>query len=198
MYVYGTKEPSDSLDYWCFILFVVCSVFFIILYFTRNRPEIRKILAWFKAKIVAFFEFFWIPIKDSMSYGEEVFSNYQDEEIKLQKKDISANRRSEGKTRMTWLIFSTELRSKKSDEEKYRFAYSTFVDQLRKMPTFVKKSDTPRKIRDRLAASGRVTTKREIEQITEAFEQIEYADKPATPETEKALESLCNKIRENL
>ena len=198
MYVYGTKEPSDSLDYWCFILFVVCSVFFIILYFTRNRPEIRKILAWFKAKIVAFFEFFWIPIKDSMSYGEEVFSNYQDEEIKLQKKDISANRRSEGKTRMTWLIFSTELRSKKSDEEKYRFAYSTFVDQLRKMPTFVKKSDTPRKIRDRLSASGRVTTKHEIEIITEAFEQIEYANNHATPETEKALEALCDKIRENL
>ena len=66
------------------------------------------------------------------------------------------------------------------------------------MPTFVKKSDTPRKIRDRLSASGRITTKREIEQITEAFEQIEYADKRATPETEKALEALCNKIRENL
>ena len=92
---------------------------------------------------------------------------------------------------MTWFTFSTELRAKKNEEEKYRFAYSTFVDQLRKMPTFVKKSDTPRKIRDRLSASGRVATKREIE-------QIEYADRPATPEPEKALEALCDKIRENL
>ncbi|MBQ2715979.1 MAG: DUF4129 domain-containing protein, partial [Clostridia bacterium] len=89
-------------------------------------------------------------------------------------------------------------RAKKNEEEKYRFAYSTFVDQLRRMPTFVKKSDTPRKIRDRLSASGRVTTKHEIEIITEAFEQIEFADRPATPETEKALEALCDKIRENL
>ena len=198
MYIYGTKEPTDSPDYWYFILFVICSVFFIILYFTRHRPEIRKLIAWIKAKIVALFEFFWVPIKEFSWGGEEGFSNYTDEEIKLQKKDISAKRRAESKTRMTWLMFSTELRSKKNEEEKYRFAYSTFVDQLRQMPTFVKKSDTPRKIRDRLAASGRVTTKREIEQITEAFEQIEYADKPATPETEKALEALCNKIRENL
>lgn len=198
MYIYGTKEPTDSPDYWYFILFVICSVFFIILYFTRHRPEIRKLIAWIKAKIVALFEFFWVPIKEFSWGGEEGFSNYTDEEIKLKKKDISAKRRAESKTRMTWLMFSTELRSKKNEEEKYRFAYSTFVDQLRQMPTFVKKSDTPRKIRDRLAASGRVTTKREIEQITEAFEQIEYADKPATPETEKALEALCNKIRENL
>jgi hypothetical protein len=198
MYIYGTKEPTDSPDYWYFILFVICSVFFIILYFTRRRPEIRKLIAWIKAKIVALFEFFWVPIKEFSWGGEEGFSNYTDEEIKLQKKDISAKRRAESKTRMTWLMFSTELRSKKNEEEKYRFAYSTFVDQLRQMPTFVKKSDTPRKIRDRLAASGRVTTKREIEQITEAFEQIEYADKPATPETEKALEALCDKIRENL
>ena len=198
MYIYGTKDPSDSPDYWYFILFVICSVFFIILYFTRRRPEIRKLFAWIKAKLVALFEFFWLPIKDSMSGDLEGFSNYQDEEIKLRKKDISAKRRAEGKTRMTWLMFSTELRSKKNEEEKYRFAYSTFVDQLQKMPTFVKRSDTPRKIRDRLAASGRVTTKHEIEIITEAFEQIEYADKPATPETEKALNALCEKIKENL
>lgn len=198
MYIYGTKEPSDSPDYWYFIIFVICSVFFMILFFTRRRPEIRKLIAWIKAKIVALFEFFWVPIKEFSWGGEEGFSNYTDEEIKLQKKDISANRRESTKIRMTWLTFNAELRSKKNDEEKYRFAYSTFVDQLRQMPTFVKKSDTPRKIRDRLSASGRVTTKREIEQITEAFEQIEYADKRATPETEKALEALCNKIRENL
>ena len=110
----------------------------------------------------------------------------------------TAKRRAENSGRMTWLIFNAELHSKKNDEDKYRYAYSTFVDQLQKMPTFVKKSDTPRKIRDRLAASGRVATKHEIEIITEAFEQIEYADKPATPETEKAMNALCDKIRENL
>ena len=198
VYIYGTKNPSESLDYWCFILFAIGAVFFIALFFTRKRPEVRKIIAWIKAKIVALFEFFWVPIKEFSWGGEEVFSNYTDEEIKLQKKDISANRRESSKIRMTWLTFSAELRSKKNEEEKYRFAYSTFVDQLQKMPTFVKKSDTPRKIRDRLTASGRLTTKHEIEMITEAFEQIEYAEKQATPETEKALEALCNKIRENL
>jgi hypothetical protein len=66
------------------------------------------------------------------------------------------------------------------------------------MPMFVRKSDTPRKICERLTASGRVASKQEIEMITEAFEQIEFADKPATPETEKALDALCDKIRENM
>ncbi len=197
-YIFGTKKPTDSPDYWYFIIFVVLSVIFAVIYFTRHRPEIRKIFAWIKAKIVALFEFFWLPIKDFNYGGEEVFSNYTDEEVKLQKKDISAKRRAESAAHMTWFSFSTELRAKKNEEEKYRFAYSTFVGQLRKMPTFVKKSDTPRKIRDRLSASGRVMTKYEIEMITEAFEQIEYADKPATPETEKALDALCDKIRENL
>ncbi len=197
-YIFGTKKAADSPDYWYFIIFLVLSAFFIILYFSRHRPEVRKILAWIKAKIVALFEFFWLPIKDFSSGGEEIFSNYMDEEIKLQKKDISAKRRAQTTSHMTWLTFSAELRSKKNEEEKYRFAYSTFVGQLQRMPTFVKKSDTPRKIRERLTASGRVTTKHEIEMITEAFEQIEYADRPANAETDKALNALCDKIRENL
>ena len=196
--LWGREDVVHSANYWLFWIFVVFFFIGSAIFLLRRRAEFRKIILWLKATIVAFFEFLWLPIRDSFDHGEEYFSNYLDEEIKLQRKDISAKVRQSSSSRMTWLSFSTELRLKKNDEEKYRFAYSTFVEQLRQMPTFVKKSDTPRKIRDRLAASGRVTTKHEIEIITEAFEQIEYADKPANPETEKALEALCNKIRENL
>ena len=196
--LWGREDVVHSANYWLFWVFVVFFFIGSALFLLRRRAEFRRFLAWLKATVVAFFEFLWLPVRDSFDHGEEYFSNYLDEEIKLQKKDISAKRRAESAAHMTWFTFSTELRAKKNEEEKYRFAYSTFVDQLRKMPTFVKKSDTPRKIRDRLSASGRVTTKHEIEMITEAFEQIEYADRPATPETEKALEALCDKIRENL
>ncbi len=196
--LWGREDAVHSANYWLFWIFVVFFFIGTAIFLLRRRAEFRRFLAWLKATIVALFEFIWLPVRDSFDHGEEYFSNYLDEEIKLQKKDISAKRRAENSTRMTWLIFNAELRSKKNEEDKYRYAYSTFVDQLRKMPTFVKKSDTPRKIRDRLSASGRVASKHEIEIITEAFEQIEYADRPATPETEKALEALCDKIRENL
>ena len=196
--LWGREDVVHSANYWLFWVFVVFFFIGSAIFLLRRRAEFKRFLAWLKANIVAFFEFLWLPIHDSFDHGEEIFSNYLDEETKLQHKDISAKRRAENSGRMTWLIFNAELHSKKNNEDKYRYAYSTFVDQLQKMPTFVKKSDTPRKIRDRLAASGRVATKHEIEIITEAFEQIEYADKPATPETEKAMNALCDKIRENL
>ena len=196
--IYGTKKASDSPDYWMFIIFVVFSIVLISLFFTRRRPEVRRFFAWLKAKIVALFEFLWLPVKHGFESEDYYFSNYVDEEIKLQKYEITSKQSEGTNNKLTWREFNIILRTKRSEEEKYRYAYSTFVGQLRKMPTFVKKSDTPRKIRERLAASGRVTSKQEIEMITEAFEQIEYADRPATPETEKALDKLCEKIKENM
>ncbi len=197
-FIFGTKDATKSADYWFFIVFAVFVVLFMGIVLTRKRPEFKRFVAWLKAKLVALFEYIWLPIRDFSGGEEEFFSNYIDEEIKLQKNELKAKRREDSRARMTWHEFSLSLRMKKTEEEKYRYAYSTFVSQLQKMPTFVKKSDTPRKIRDRLAASGKVTTKHEIEMITEAFEQIEYAGNTATPETEKALEALCDKIRENL
>lgn len=197
-FIYGTKKASDSPDYWMFIIFVVFSIVLISLFFTRRRPEVRRFFAWLKAKIVALFEFFWLPVKHNFEGEDYYFSNYVDEEIKLQKHEISSNRGDRANEKLTWLEFNIVLRSKRTGEEKYRYAYSVFVDRLRRMPLFVKKSDTPRKICERLSVSEKVASKREIEAITEAFEQIEYAGNTATPETEKALEALCEKIRENL
>ena len=196
--VFGTKEPTSSVNYWLYWVFVAMMVVALVVVFARRRPEFKRIIAWIKAKIVALFEFFWLPVKHNFEGEDYYFSNYVDEEIKLQKHEISTNRGDRASEKLTWLEFNIVLRSKRTGEEKYRYAYSVFVDRLRKMPLFVKKSDTPRKIRERLSASGKVATKREIEAITEAFEQIEYAGNTTTPETEKALEALCEKIRENL
>lgn len=196
--LFGREDVVHSANYWLFIVFVILFVIMCAVFLTRRRPEFKLIIARLKAWIVWLFEFIWIPIRDYSDQGEEFFTNYIDEEIKLQKDEVQAKRRSEAVSRMTWHDFNSQLRAKHSEEEKYRFAYSTFVTQLRKMPLFVKKSDTPRKIRERLTASGKIASKHELEIITEAFEQIEYADKPATPETEKALEALCDKIRENM
>lgn len=196
--IFGTKEVESSVNYWLYYVFVVLAVIAVVAVLSRKRPEFRRIIAWLKAKIVALFEFFWLPVKHNFEGEDYYFSNYVDEEIKLQKDEISSGRRDNANEKMTWREFSIILHTKRSKEEKYRYAYSVFVDRLRKMPMFVRKSDTPRKIRERLSASGKVASKREIEMITEAFEQIEYAGNTATPETEKALEALCDKIRENM
>lgn len=196
--LWGRQDAVHSANYWLFWVFVVFFVIFVVVVLVRRRAEFQRFVAWLKAWIVSLFEIIWLPIRDNLEHEDYYFTNYVDEELKIQKNELRAKRREENRARMTWHEFSLSLRMKKTEEEKYRYAYSTFVDQLRKMPTFVKKSDTPRKIRDRLTASGRVTAKHEIEMITEAFEQIEFADKPATPETEKALEALCDKIRENM
>ena len=196
--VFGTKDAASSVNYWLYWVFVAMTVVALVVVFVRRRPEFKRIIAWIKAKIVALFEFFWLPVKHNFEGEDYYFSNYVDEEIKLQKHEISSNRQNSANEKLSWREFSIILHTKRSKEEKYRYAYSVFVDGLRRMPMFVRKSDTPRKIRERLSASGKVTSKREIELITEAFEQIEYAGNTATPETEKALEALCDKIRENM
>ncbi len=196
--IFGKENVSLSIDYWMYILFVVFLFVFFTFIFTRRRPEFKRFIAWLKAMIVSLFEFFWFPIRDYTDHPEEFFTNYVDEESKLQK-DQKRARRPEGEAgRMTWRDFNMILRSKHSAEEKYRFAYSTFVGQLRKMPLFIKKSDTPRKICERLTSGGKVAGKHEIERITTAFEQIEFANKPADGNTEAAMQTLCDKIRENM
>lgn len=196
--LWGRQGAVHSANYWLFLAFVVFFVIFVIIVLVRRRAEFVRFVKWLKDWLVYLFEIFWLPIRDNLEHEDYYFTNYVDEELKVQKDELRAKRREESRSKMTWQEFNLTLRTKKSEEEKYRYAYSTFVGQLRRMPTFVKKSDTPRKIRERLAASGRVTSKQEIEMITEAFEQIEFADRPATPETEKALDKLCEKIKENM
>ena len=196
--LWGKQDAVSSANYWLFWIFVVFSIILLIVVLIRRRAEFQRFVAWLKAWIVSLFEIIWLPIRDQFEHEDYYFTNYVDEELKLQKNELKAKRREENRARMTWSEFNLSLRMKKSEEEKYRFAYSTFVSQLLKMPMFVRKSDTPRKICERLTASGRVASNQEIEMITEAFEQIEFADRPATPETEKALDALCDKIRENM
>ncbi len=197
-FVFGKAEASHSINYWLYIIFAVFVVLFIASVLTRRRPEFKRFVAWLKAMIVSLFEFLWLPIRDFTDSSEQFFSNYVDEEVKLQKDDIKAKRREDADRRMTWRDFNAILRSKPTAEERYRYAYSTFVLQLRKLPLFVKKSDTPRKICDRLTAGGKIASAQEIEQITDAFEQIEFADRPADRKTDEAMQTLCEKIRENM
>ena len=197
-FLFNSSEPARAPEYWYFILFAVFVVMFITFVLTRRRPEIKAFISWLKAFLVSLFEFIWLPIKDFSLTDDDYFTNYIDEEKKLQKKDIRAKIREESRSRMDYREFSAILRSKPTEEEKYRFAYSTFISQLRRMPMFIKSSDTPRKIKERLTSSGKVTTKHEIDLITEEFEQIEFAAHPADADTKRALETLCDKVRENM
>ncbi len=197
-FIFGTKNASESPDYWMFILFIIAVIVFLSLVLTRRRPELKRFIAWLKALIVSFFEFLWLPIRDFADREEDYFSNYIDEEERLQKHEIQSKQRAETESRMTWHSFSADLRSKRSEEERYRFAYSTFVGQLRRLPFFVRKTDTPRKIKERLSAGGKICSPNEIDRITEAFEQIEYADRPADLQTQEAMKVLCDKIKENM
>ena len=196
--LWGKQGAVHSANYWLFLAFVVFFVIFVIIVLVRRRSEFVRFVNWLKAWIVSLFEIFWLPIRDNLEHEDYYFTNYVDEEVKLQKHEISSRRGDSSNERMTWLEFNLILRTKRTEEEKYRYAYSVFVDRLRKMPMFIRKSDTPRKIRERLIAGGKIASKQEIDAITEAFEQIEYADRPATPETERALDKLCEKIKENM
>ncbi|MGM9642146.1 MAG: hypothetical protein ACI3XI_02940 [Eubacteriales bacterium] len=197
-FVFGNAQASHSINYWCYILFVVFLVIALIITLTGRRPELRRFIAWLKTMIVALFEFLWLPIRDYAQRSDEAFTNYVDEEVKLQKDDIKVKIRESAGTGMTWRDFNVALRSKPTAEEKYRFAYSTYVGQLRKMPLFVRRSDTPRKICERLTVGGKLMSASEIEQVTEAFEQIEFADRPADRKTDEAMATLCEKIKENM
>ncbi len=197
-FVFGREQASHSINYWLYIIFVIFVILFIAAVITRRRPEFKRFIAWLKGLIVALFEFFWLPIRDFKNSSEEYFTNYIDEERKLQKDERRARRPEDSVSRMTWRDFNAILRSKETSEEKYRFAYSAFVTQLRRMPLFIKRSDTPRKICERLTAGGKIASKGEIERITDAFEQIEFADRPADRKTDEAMQTLCDKIRENM
>lgn len=196
--LWGREDAVHSVNYWLFLIFVILSVALLAVIIFRRRAEFRRFLARLRAWLMSLIEMLLLPVRDAFDVDNSYCINFADEEKRLQKNEIKAKRREERNARMSWHDFCRMLRAKDTDRAKYRYAYSVFVDRLCRTPTFVKRSDTPRRICERLKASGRVASRDEIEAVTEAFEQLEFADKPATPATEEALAILCDKIRESM
>ncbi len=196
-FLFATTDVKSAPDYWYFIIFVVLSLVFLGFMLVKRAPEVRRFLTWLKNSILSFFEMIFRPIADFCAPSERGFVNFVDEEERMQKEEVQARVRLRAEETFTLKDFYARLRAIRTPEDRYRYAYRTFVGRMRRIPAFVKKSDTPRRICEKIVESGRVTESETIKAISEEFERIEFADGGADGKTDSALESLCEIIKEN-
>jgi uncharacterized membrane protein len=196
-YLFATTDAKSAPEYWYFIIFVVLSLIFLGFVLTKRAPEVRRFIIWLKNSILSFLEMIFRPIADFCAPGERGFVNFVDEEERMQKDEIQARVRVRAEETFTFKDFYARLRAIRTPEDRYRYAYSTFVARMRRIPSFVKKSDTPRRICEKICESGRVTDRETIATISEEFERIEFADGASDGKSEAALEMLCDIIKEN-
>ena len=202
-YIFGSSKPNESLNYWLFILFFLCVGTALVVFLARHTDAMKRMITLVKDWIVSLFELIFRPILDYIAPGDgdDIFCNYLDEEEKLQDAEIREYLAPETERRMTYREFTSELRARHTPEERYRFAYSFFLSQLRSMQMFVKKSDTPREVAERVLVSRNFEDDPDLEKslagITEEYERIEYADAGAS-DGDEALEGLCRLIKNNM
>lgn len=197
-YLFATTDVKSAPEYWYFIIFVVFSLVFLIFMLTKRAPEMRRFLSWLKNSILAFIDMIFRPIADYLAPSERGFSNFVDEEERMQRDEVRARVRTEKESEMTYKDFYSRLRSIRTPEDRYRYAYHTLVLRLRKIQGLIKKSDTPRQISDKLRSSGRVAGAETVSRISSEFERIEFADEKAGESTDAVLSSLCDVIKENM
>lgn len=212
-YVYGTSEPTESLNYWLFLLFIILAVAALVYILVRRTDTVKRIISKLKDWLLALIDMLFRPVIDNISGGGEVFCNYVDVEVKLRDAKIREYREAE-RGRLTWREFLSELRSRRDQKEEFIYAYGVFVSELRKMPLFIRKSDTPREISARLrvnrkyqgsdsgsgSGSGDPTGDRRalIDRITAEYERLKYASGEPDAHTGEILDELCGLIRESL
>lgn len=205
-YVYGTSTPSESLNYWLFILFIILAVAALVYILVRRTDTVKRIISKLKDWILALFDMLFRPVIDNISGGGDVFCNYVDVEVKLRDAQIREYREAE-RGRLTWRDFLSGLRSCSDQKAEYIYAYDVFVSELRKMPLFIKRSDTPREISARLRVNRKYQGSENdkssdrralIDRITAEYERLKYASGEPDAETGKIFDELCGLIRESL
>lgn len=194
-FLYGKKDPSGAINYYFYIVFVILIIVLVVslavLWF-RSGQGIKGAFRALIARIIEFLSgLFSRAPKDTPTAS--TLPSYVDYEQKLvydtdPKLDATDAFRQ----------FMRRLDSMPSPQKRLEYAYSTFVSLLNRVPINIKKSDTPRQIKKRLASSSPILTSETVSEITRHYESVAYSANPATDAecaaAERALVSVIRRI----
>ncbi len=198
-FVFNSEVPEKSPEFWYLIIFIAVVMLILFMIITRHTIDFRKLFRrisdWLTRLIREIIDSirFFNGIKVSLD-EDEGNVNYRDEETRLQETDIREYARRTDRER-TYRDFQSELRDRRTAEEKYLFAYSELVRVLRRKGAGTVPSDTPREIAAKFAEKKRYGSDR-IRELTEELERIGYAEMPAGPSSPERLDLICRIIKD--
>lgn len=176
----------------CVIIFIAAIVFFAF----RGHSFVKKLTAKLKQWFREIFMFFmnmreYKSLGISSSYG---FANYTDETIKLQDAAISPYDKKAEKKR-SYREFVSYLNSLPTASDQIRYAYVTMLSVFRSLGYGIKRSETPRETKLRVAARS---ANNNLDSITDAIEAVDYIEKePSEEKCDEAIKLMCRIIRNN-
>ena len=187
-------DESPWLNYLLMILFVLGIVAVILWFAFRHNEFIRRWLHDLWLRFSAFID--WLFGASTRIYyragsdGEEV--SYREVRKKITSAEPVIGREVE---RMGWREFRSQLAGRPTDEAKLTYAYAVLAAVLRAQPAFpLLRSDTPRRIEQKVRARGR---HEELREITAVYETVAYAERSPDPAvTRRALDQACAILRE--
>ncbi len=176
-----------------FALFIILFVAALVLFLTRGAEMTQRILKKVREWIVELFMFFTdIGGFKSSRYGTEIdFSNYRDEEIKLEHAVIREYNGGEG-SRRSYREFISKLNSLPSASEQIRFAYAALMASYRERGFGNRLSNTPREAKEKISAR---TSAPALDDAVRAIETVDYAERELPDdECHRVISSICGII----
>ncbi len=204
MTVFGSNEPYRTSEFWSIFVFIAVFAFFITLFImlrNRRRSSVLQVILNLFRKLI---DFLLDPIRFFISFNRgseeeefDEFTNFIDEKERVRATDWDGK---SADTPENWKDFMSAYNSKKTEREKFRFAYRQYVSLMRKKHRGMKDSDTPRRTAKHLIETTQdEADKEQIRTVGTQFEHIEFemsdADETTRKTTSKLLKIISGELK---
>lgn len=194
-YIFGKTSAERALNEVSFVFLLLIFIATLVFVIFRRTEAIKSLIEGLKSFISELSDFFSSLFerdrrKKARTY-DRVYASYRDEE----RQRYRPSRRAKGNgpaPAVSYDDFRSKLKSINDNRGRLGYAYSTLVSGLMGAGKFIKRSDTPRRIAEKLSTDRDYS---DIRGITETFELVAYADRdPGDERTAEALDVLCRMI----
>lgn len=175
-----------------FYIFVLLVVLFVFWFLFRRSSLLRNALAAIR-KWIADFISFWMVAKEMWTVTPVEILNYKDETTQLQNASIRDYTAMAERTDL-YEDFLRRVRTLPDVDAQLTFAYLTMLRALRKKNIPLKISDTPRECCEKIRRSDAA----DVAEITDALEQIKYAQEDPARRGEDTLRAVCRIVKKYL
>jgi len=188
--VFGRNYQDATQNQLLFAIFILVIVMGFLLLMLRKKIYFNKIFAKFDAWFANIMAFFSLSYDLNMKVPKRGrFTNYRDEENKLQNAKISEYNKTHPAD--GYKDFRIQLAKLKTYDEKIGYSYKTLITVYQKTHIKVKNSDTPRQAEVKIKYGAETP---EINEITEALEQVKYAGVDISKQDKQKAEEILEKI----
>lgn len=197
LYVYHNEDAASSPLFYFFIIFVILCIFCILYLLLRRSKEVRGFFSELWRGIARLFRALLDLLRGKHKSAElyTVAVSYRDIEKKVSEPHIG-RAGAVCKRAKSYKGFINELESLPDVDTRLVYSYVTLVGIVKGMQLYVKPSDTPREICEKIKRSPGFS---EMSGITEAFEQVYYAGHGLDAEKgNDAVKIMCRMIRAHM